>query len=257
MDSGHKTHLWRRPDLAFFLDLDGTLLPIVPHPDDATLDACGRTVLRELMALSGGAVALVSGRTISAVDRVVEPLRLPVAGVHGAEWRDPAGRYHRPSAPSPRLMTALRDRLRALTAAYPGTFVEEKGIALAVHFRRAPEYQMPIQRALSEIAAGAAGQLTLQAGKCVYELRPADGDKGRAVRHFMAEAPFASRAPVYLGDDLTDEHAFVAVNALGGYSIKVGAGHTEARWRLPDQPAVIDWLRGNRPAAAIRGEHGD
>lgn len=246
--------LRRAPGLAYFLDLDGTLVPIVPHPDQACLDRPARAALEALVVEAQGAVALVSGRTIAAVDRVVAPLDLPVAGVHGAERRDATGRYHSlPSVPS-EVMTTTRMRLRAIAAACPGSFLEDKGIALAVHFRQAPEHRKWIHAQLTEVVAASRGWLTLQRGKCVYELRPAQCDKGRAVAAFLSEAPFAGRIPVYLGDDLTDEHAFMAVNALGGYSIKVGTGHTAARWRLPDQPAVIEWLLGARPATAKGGE---
>jgi len=92
-------------------------------------------------------------------------------------------------------------------------------------------------------AAAACGpEFALQSGKRVVELKPSGKDKGEAVREFMREAPFHGRTPVFVGDDVTDEHGFVRVNALGGHSIKVGGGPTAARWRLADVRAVYAWL---------------
>ena len=82
----------------------------------------------------------------------------------------------------------------------------------------------------------------VQLGKCVVELRPAGTDKGEAIRAFMSEMPFRGRTPVFIGDDLTDEHGFDVVNEMEGYSVKVGEGATVARWRLPDVRAVERWL---------------
>jgi trehalose 6-phosphate phosphatase len=96
---------------------------------------------------------------------------------------------------------------------------------------------------------------TLQRGKMMLEVRPENRDKGTAIRDFMAEAPFAGRLPVFLGDDRTDEHGFAAVEALGGWSIKVGPGATRAHFRLANIAAVRRWLLAapdgvSRPAPA-------
>jgi trehalose 6-phosphate phosphatase len=76
----------------------------------------------------------------------------------------------------------------------------------------------------------------------VYELKPAGVDKGSAIAEFMSEAPFAGRLPVFLGDDVTDETGFLAVNRLGGHSVKIGEGESAARWRLADPAAAKSWL---------------
>jgi len=87
----------------------------------------------------------------------------------------------------------------------------------------------------------------LQGGKLVCELKPGGHDKGTAVEAFMAEAPFAGRRPVFIGDDQTDEYGFATVQRLGGHAVKVGEGDSIADWRLPDVEAVRSWL-----AAAVK-----
>ena len=96
---------------------------------------------------------------------------------------------------------------------------------------------------MMRLAQNIAGdEYAVQAGNCVVELKPRGVNKGTAIRDFMGEAPFAGRRPVFIGDDVTDEDGFTAVNALGGYSIKVGPGETKARWRIADVAALATWL---------------
>jgi trehalose 6-phosphate phosphatase len=84
----------------------------------------------------------------------------------------------------------------------------------------------------------------LREGKCVLELAPAGFSKRAAIEAFMTEPPFAGRIPVFLGDDVTDEDGFAAVNALGGHSIRVGSdAATAARSRFADVAAAVAWLR--------------
>ena len=83
----------------------------------------------------------------------------------------------------------------------------------------------------------------------LLEVRPDNRDKGTAIEDFMAESPFAGRLPVFVGDDLTDEHGFATVERLGGWTIKVGPGRTEARFRLADVDAVERWLMAPIAAA--------
>jgi trehalose 6-phosphate phosphatase len=92
-------------------------------------------------------------------------------------------------------------------------------------------------------AAQLGREAVVQLGKMVVELRPAGRDKGTAIAAFMTAPPFRGRRPVFVGDDLTDEHGFEAVNRLGGLSIRVGArAETEASLALPSVAAVEEWL---------------
>ncbi len=228
-------------DWAFFLDLDGTLLEHAERPDAVRVDAPMRRLLADLHEGAGGALALISGRSVADIDRLCSPLVLPAAGQHGVERRDAAGRMHRHAFPEQPVRRAAA-RLAAYAAQHPGLVFEDKGYNLALHYRLAP-WQADAVRELVEGAATELGRgFEVQAGKMVYELKPGGRDKGTVIGDFMAERPFRDRTPVFIGDDLTDEFGFSVVNRLGGRSIKVGDGASAARWRIADAAAVRRWL---------------
>ncbi|WP_058911362.1 trehalose-phosphatase [Entomohabitans teleogrylli] len=226
---------------AFFFDFDGTLAELKPHPDQVALAENVRLLLQRLSEISNGALALVSGRSMVELDALTQPLRVALAGVHGAERRDARGQTHRTALPAA-LMQQLREALSVALQALPGSLLEEKGSAFALHYRQAPQHERAIA-ALARRLVAQHPQLALQPGKCVVEIRPAGVSKGAAIEAFMHEAPFAGRKPVFLGDDLTDESGFLAVNRRQGVSVKVGPGDTDARWRLSDVSEVHRWLK--------------
>lgn len=225
---------------AFFLDVDGTLIDIAPTPDSVVVPPDLPGLLETLSAESGGAVALVSGRAIATLDRLFAPLRLAAAGVHGAEMRFPDGRSETFAADS---MDALRPQLAELAGRHPGLLVEDKGVAMAVHFRAVPELGPAVERALGEMLAGHR-DVHLQPGKMVFEVRPAGVDKGRAVSTFMRAPPFAGRRPFAVGDDLTDESMLAFAVAAGGSAARVGKsnGDAFAGAAFADPAAVLRWL---------------
>ncbi|NWA61514.1 trehalose-phosphatase [Pantoea sp. B9002] len=225
---------------AFFFDVDGTLAAIQSQPESVSIPASVRQLLQQISNLSHGALALVSGRPIAQLDALVAPLEAPAAGVHGAERRDAAGRVHRHSLPGDIAQT-LQTELQQTLDQWPDTLLEVKGMAFALHYRNAPQYENAIMQ-LAEDAVARFPELALQPGKCVVELKPQGIDKGAAVHEFMQEAPFAGRIPVFVGDDLTDEKGFLAVNAMQGISVKVGEGASHARYRLNSVEAVWQWL---------------
>jgi trehalose 6-phosphate phosphatase len=252
-------------DWAYFLDVDGTLIEIAERPEAVCVPDSLIGLLATLQRASGGACALVSGRKISELDTMFAPLRLPASGVHGMERRhrdgailavDPRDRDHDVEA----LQTALAQARVALTAFvddHPGLGLEDKGTALAIHYRAAP--------ALGEHVAAAGDALlalypvlVAQPGKMVLELKPRGVDKGVAIRRHLDEPPFLGRRPVYVGDDLTDEHGFMAVNALDGVSVRVGdtPDPTLARWRVPSVGAVHAWLEALTSRFDFGGGHG-
>lgn len=227
-------------NLAFFFDLDGTLAEIKPHPDQVYIPAAVRTLLQKMSVMSEGALALISGRSMVELDKLATPFHFPLAGVHGAERRDINDKTHIVTLPAP-LVEALHQELSAALALLPGTELEAKGMAFALHYRQAPEAQASIM-ALAKMLTERYPELALQPGKCVIELKPLGIHKGAAIRAFMQEAPFAGRTPVFIGDDLTDEAGFKQVNALGGLTVKVGGGDTVAKYRLANVRMVYHWL---------------
>ena len=227
---------------AWFLDVDGTLLELAPRPDDVVVGECLRGLLRRLSGAAGGALAIVSGRPISALDRLFRPLSLPAAGQHGVERRGSNGLLARNGSPPGLSFLQARQAIVAWSIQRPGVLLEDKGHSLAVHYRQAPACRQPLRDLMETIVAASSGELLLQAGKMVFEILPVGRDKGVAIAEFMAESPFAGRLPVFLGDDVTDESGFAAVNRLGGLAVKVGPGPTCAPWRLPDVPTVREWL---------------
>lgn len=227
------------PRHALFLDFDGTLADLAAQPHAIHVLPEVPQGLQALHAALHGALAIVTGRTMADIDRYLCPLRLPVACEHGAQYRLGNGRAG--SLPAPPLAPLL-DVLRPLVAQHPDLLVEVKSAGVALHYRRAPHLQALCLQAMHDALRQAPGMELLQ-GKCVLEAKPAGPSKGRAIADFMRQPPFAGRVPLFIGDDVTDEAGFTAVQALGGMGIKVGNGPTQAHARLGSPAEVRAWLR--------------
>ena len=227
-------------DIALFLDVDGTLLELAERPDAVAPHKTLPSVLRRLESALCGALALISGRTIDDLDRIFAPLRLPAAGQHGLERRDAARTLHRVDATD--ALDDLRTPLRDFVGEHEGLLLEDKGSALALHYRQAPTLERAVLSYIDALTADH-DELHYLAGKMVFEIKSRAVDKGVAIGCFMAEAPFAGRLPVFLGDDVTDEDGFRFVNAHDGCSIRVVGPHrSAARFALANVAAVLDWL---------------
>ena len=185
---------------------------------------------------------MVSGRGIDSIDSYLAMPDLPIAGLHGAERRDSNGDVQRVGFNDERLLR-MEHVLEDVVSRNPGMLLEIKGAALALHYRNAPDREPAARAATERLVREYADAYVLQPGKMVYEIKPKDVDKGRAVRAFMSEPPFTGRKPVFVGDDLTDEKGFAVVNEFGGLSIKVGAGDTLAHARIESVGAFLDWLQ--------------
>jgi len=224
---------------ALFLDLDGTLAPIVARPQDVGPEPRRTASREELVRRMGGRVAILSGRTLAEIDYILDGAVRPAAAVHGLDRREPDG-THSPPEPHPDLPAAA-DAFHDLAAAAPGLLVEAKGLSVALHYRQAPD-QADAVRALAQDWAERTG-LRMQPGHMVVELRTPGPDKGDSLASFMATAPFRGASPVFVGDDQTDEPAFAAARRLGGTGVLVGPiRNSAATHRLEDVNAVLNWL---------------
>jgi trehalose 6-phosphate phosphatase len=231
-------------DCALFLDIDGTLIDLAPTPEHVLVDDDIARLLPALGRLLGGAVALITGRTIRDADALFPGLGFPVAGQHGLERRSADGFLHT-HGEGPPGYNWLCGELKALCERHDGLWLEPKGATLCLHYRLAPGLASYVHRTVRALVStlGAAGaEWTLQPGKSIIELKPTGRDKGAAILDYMSEPPFAGRLPVFVGDDLTDEYGFSAIAVLGGWPVKVGSGKTRASYRLRDVAAVRRWL---------------
>ena len=226
---------------ALFLDVDGTLLEFAAHPAQVRASAGLVSLLQAVQDCLGGALAVISGREVTDLDRVFAPWQPWAAGVHGVEVRGPFGlRRHEPD---PQVVARLRRRAAELTAALPGVWVEDKGVGVTLHHRAAPDADVAVREVAEALAAELGGGYEIQPGVYTQELRPTGWDKGRAVLELMSMVPFTGRVPVVVGDDRTDEDAFAAVRRLGGTAVIVGdRPDTVATHRLADPAAVRAWL---------------
>lgn len=224
---------------ALFLDVDGTLAPFEAHPGGVGPLLRRTRIVRNIGSRLGGRVALVTGRTVQDADRIVDGACPVVAGVHGLSIRGPDGVLS--DLEVARALPGCAEAVKAFASDRPGVLVEDKGLAVAIHFRQAPEAADAVH-AFGERLAAEHG-LHGQPGDMVFELRERGGGKGAAVEHLMGLAPFSGARPIFVGDDLTDEDGFRAVQALGGYGVLVGGREgSAAEYRLADVRAVLDWL---------------
>jgi trehalose-phosphatase len=211
--------------LAAMLDVDGTLAPIAPTPEQALVPEPTRDTLRRLVALPGAVVAVVSGRSASDAWRMVGVDGVWVVGNHGFEMRTPDGQLSPIDAVRP-YEQAIADASHQLSAAepvIPGAIVENKRWTMSVHYRLVDPAAVP---GLIERAHAVARSLGLRVteGKKIVELRPpVDVNKGTA-SVLLAERAGAlteTASVLYAGDDRTDEDAFEALRARSPRSVTV------------------------------------
>jgi trehalose 6-phosphate phosphatase len=224
---------------ALLLDVDGTLVDIAPTPVDVVIPPALLRVLGELIERAGGAVALVSGRTVETIDQLFTPLVTPAIGGHGAEMRiaDGAAVLQRPFL----LNDALKEKLLRLAEADPRIIVEDKSHSVALHYRLAPEHEALLKHGVSEIVADD-GDLEVLVGKSVIDIKSKLFSKGAAVMELMACEPFAGRTPIFIGDDTTDESVFAVLPELDGIGYSVGRSIEGASGTFGSPRDVREWL---------------
>jgi trehalose 6-phosphate phosphatase len=220
---------------ALFLDLDGTLLDIAAAPDKVVIPSRLTDALARVGTALGGALAVVSGRSLKEVDRLLSPLRLPVAAEHGAVIRLPSGALDR----IPMTRRPPREWIKQLhdaTRGWRGILVEEKTYSIALHYRLAPNRKTALRLLAKSLVRAAPDRFELLTAKEAFEIRPKGITKGRAVELLMNQEPFCARQPVFVGDDVTDEDGMEVAVRLGGMGLNVAAV-------FEGQPlAVRDWL---------------
>ncbi len=234
-------------DFALFLDVDGTLIDIADRPDTVVVPDALPALIAGLSKHLDGALALVSGRTITELDRLFTPISLASAGGHGAQLRLQAGEPVMTAQVDSPLPAFLIEAVAALAQSDPRLLFENKSTSVALHYRGAPELAEPLRARVDELLADARKRThespDLIAGKMIYEIKPAGFDKGWAISQFLKQPAFASRMPIMIGDDTTDEAAFAQVARSGGLSLGVGR-------ELTGVEAVFDSPAGVRLALA-------
>jgi trehalose 6-phosphate phosphatase len=242
--------LLARPGKALIgLDFDGTLAPIVADPELARAHEDAVPALAAL-APKVAAVAVITGRPAAVAVRngafagVPGLERLVVLGHYGAErWDARSGEVSTP-APHPGV-AAVRAELPGLLDG-TGTFVEDKGRAVAVHTRRAPDPQAAFDALRAPLTALAERHgLIVEPGRLVLELRPPGVDKGVALRAFARE--IGAESVLFAGDDLGDLPAYAAVDALraeGTPGLLVCSGSDEVTELRERADVVVDGPEG-------------
>ena len=237
------------PQMAIFTDFDGTLVELAETPDSIEVPDELATRLERTARELDSAFAVLTGREIADIDRYLAPLHLPVAGAHGTQRRRADGFIETADPASVLAAEEIAHAVEPLLVAHPALLLEVKEGAVALHFRQAPELENAARIAMEEAVHGVT-DFVLLPGKMVLEARPRGVSKGEALRAFMREEPFIGRTPIFIGDDTTDEDAFIAAQELGGVGIKLGEGDTSARMRIANVASVHALLEGLSDIAA-------
>ncbi|HEY0031645.1 MAG TPA: trehalose-phosphatase [Devosia sp.] len=237
------------PQLAIFTDFDGTLVELAETPDDIDVPQNLAAELERAARELDSAFAVITGREIADIDRFLAPLHLPIAGAHGTQRRRADGFVETADPASMLGAEEIAHAIEPLVMAHPGLLMESKEGAVALHYRQAPELEETARAAMEE-ALHNVTDFTLVSGKMVFEARPSGVNKGEALRAFMREEPFLGRTPIFIGDDTTDEDAFIAAQELGGVGIKLGEGETAARMRIANVASVHALIKGLGDIAA-------
>lgn len=243
LDETPVASLGDRSSLALFLDIDGTLVPIAPTPMEVRPSPELPGLLTRAAAIVGNALAIVSGREVQSIDQVTGGVVPYAAGSHGAEFRLGQGQPVLRPGPQPDIAGLESDVLESMKN-WPGLLIEPKRAGLAVHYRKAPDLGHRVRDELEAMLARRAQKdLALLQGDHVVEIRSPSHNKGEAVRRIMKETVFRGRRPVFIGDDVTDEDGFLAVQEVGGTAIIVGERRpTLATHKLDSVSAVLELL---------------
>lgn len=230
-------------ELAFLLDVDGTLLDLAPTPREVRVPPELRETLFRLWQRSGGAVAFVSGRQIDELDLIFSPLQLPAVGCHGAELRPVADGEISKYAELAPLDSRIKRSFATIADIGEGIILEDKDYSLAIHYRLAPDKERAVLQAATALLADMSDcPIELLPGKFMIEVKQVGFDKATGVRELMKFAPFTGRRPILLGDDITDESMFRVAPEYDGVAISVGARLTGVSYQFDKPTTVRRWL---------------
>ena len=227
--------------VALFLDVDGTLYEIVSSP--SLIKPCFKLQkkLQTTRNRLGGALALISGRSLDDLDRIFENDKISVAGNHGAQLRDTL-RLREYQANTENIKR-IAHKIRELLNGQKNIEIENKGSNLSVHFRNSTIDRKEINKIIMELVKYEP-KLTFLKGKEVLEVKPLSYNKGTAISYFMRTKPFIKRRPIFIGDDVSDEDGFETVNKIGGWSVRVGNyKRSKANFFLPNVTSVHEMMK--------------
>jgi len=229
--------------VALFFDFDGTLVHLAPTPDGVEVSDTLRALLCSLNTATEGALAIVTGRSLDALDDLLRLKSVNVSGSHGAVYRIQGQQSNMDDQFL--IPSELVEKCQQFAYEHQLIF-ENKQFSVTFHYRQSPDKEVIVDQWLRQLIPSYPA-LIVQRGKCVHEIKSENVHKGAAVDFFMRHPQFKGRVPWFFGDDTTDEYAFNTVNQLGGYSVKIGVGETSANLRLPSPDDLIhllhEWLR--------------
>ncbi len=229
-------------ECAILLDVDGTILDLAATPREVWVPPSLRHDIARLSERTGGAVALVSGRSLNDLDLLFLPLQLPAVGGHGAEFRPRVGGEPEPRRTAP-LGAALKRKFAAVAEIGPGIVIEDKTYSIALHYRLAPDLENVVKEAVTRICAEiCSASIEILHGKFVVEIKQLGFNKGTAVRELMRLPPFADRHPIFVGDDITDELVFEIISEFDGLAFSVGRTVEGVDGHFEKPEAVRGWL---------------
>lgn len=242
----------RQKCLFLFLDYDGTLAPIAETPHKAIISKETRALLERLAEDKNCRVAVISGRGLRDIKERIGLKNIIYVGNHGLELEGPKIRFEAPVSPRyKKALNAIKNNLSQKLAVFKGAMLEDKGLSLSLHYRRADRKSIPqIKTAFHEavIVYLVKNRIRIKPGKMVLEIRPPlEWDKGKMALWLLARQRFTGGEsgvlPLYVGDDITDEDAFKALKHTA-VTIFIGKPRSSyAKYYLKDTSDVRELLR--------------
>lgn len=227
------------PDLdrasALFLDVDGTLLEIAASPELVVVPPSLPGLLAHLHDQLGGALAIVSGRPLAEIDRLLAPFASSAAGEHGVAVRYDDGTLEEAPA-GMAVPESWREALQAAADRWPGVQMEPKPHGVTMHYRLAPDHANDVWRLVRALVSEDHPHFRLLPAREAVEISLRGRSKGSAVERLMGQAMFQGRRPIYIGDDFTDEAGMSMARDLGGVGLRVAESFSG------DPAQVRSWL---------------